>query len=764
MPSDTMTRHERLQLKYGENFPDLDRLDDLPSHERGLLWRHWLDSVIEQQSGSMGDKRLHWMRHRLMRWGHQWISTRDRRTWREVEAKGNRIRRTFNLLGPGLDFRIGLLEEQRPGWKHDPIPGMGVDGRETAEAQQAVVEWHFRTQRIWRLLRLAYTHAQTDGCCFLQVYVDKNAGPTISRTRRVLPGDAEYAGLEATGHATDEDGTIRLPLGPSSEVLDPGSEPSTFRGGLIRTRLLTANETYVDVEAQSVHGPNQPARWFISRRPRDLQAARTETGNLELEGEADASVIDPLNDSLEVAPRWTMGLPPYPRTRETSSNERVWDYTLYVAGDPDLGEDGLWVRVLGHHEMKRDKLPGGVIPVVRITDGSTDSEFYPRPVMSDWVSHQVTINALGSKILEYARMHSGSRLLALKDTLIEETYTAITGSVINYRGNKPEQMAPPRVSPDLWAMFTTEIERLEDKMGHNDLSRGKVSQVDSGFQDVSGRAVLGARELAERQFGPMIRAAADAMTDWAMLIVIYAQHLYKVPRLIPMVGRPDLAKRIDSETLTGEPNVFLDPETLMPLPRALRNQMLIDHLDRGLITEEEYRQRAPYAEVRSLTFGGTDHVNRAEWINTVLEERHEEFAEMDAEELYAPSTGLGIFWQDDPHVHMRHLLELALDERKPWSLRKLATDRWGIYAELARSKDHPIELEMGLATGQPVPRPPAPLEVLGVPNMVPQRQDPSRQLQVGRQRPGDVPGESAAPASSPAAELAATGPSSELER
>lgn len=740
-----MSKHERLLAKYGPMFPDLDLVDTLVDkgeyQEAGKLWRAWIDSQVQAQAEVMETKRLHWARHRLFRWGKQWISSRDGRTWREMGASGSRVRKEFNIIGPGLDFRLGLLEEQRPGWKHEPIPGMGVDGRETAEAQQSLVEWIFKTQKIWRLARLAYAQAQTDGVAFLQVYTDKNAGPVVERVRTISQDDERYPSLLATGHAQAEDGTITLPLGPSSEELDANASPSTFTSGELRTRLILAAETYCDLEAETVNGPNQAARWFLVRRPRDLQAARLETGRADLRADGGATYSQLYGDGLDGGSMHTLGLPPFPRKRMTDTDANVWDYTIYLSPDKDLDRGprkrGRTIRLLGDHMLARDTpLPGGLIPLARITDGSPDSEMYPRPQVSDWVPDQVTINALGSKIIEYVRMHSGSRLLSLKDTVIEETWNNITGSIINYRGAKPDVLQAPRVAPDLWAMFQQLIASLQDQIGHSDLNRGKVSNVDSGFQDVSGRAVLGAREMSERQFGPMIRAAADGMTDWAELVVVGAQTLYKLPRLIPMVGRADLAKRIDSDTLSGQPSVYLDPETLMPMPRALRNQMLIDHLDRGLIDTQEYAKRAPYAEIRSLNFGDHDQWERAQWVNTVMEERLDELADMPAIALYQPD-GLPVFWQDTPEVHMRALDEIILDERKPWPLRQMATDRWGIYAELARSKNFPAELEM-----QGMPRPPAPLEVLGVPNVVPQSGKPSKQARAGGSPGGRSPGAS----------------------
>jgi hypothetical protein len=295
-------------------------------------------------------------------------------------------------------------------------------------------------------------------------------------------------------------------------------------------------------------------------------------------------------------------------------------------------------------------------------------------------------------------------------------------------------------------MFTTAIGILEDKTGWTDLARGKVAGDASNFEDISGRAVLGAREMFERQFGPMVRATADAMTDWADLILVYARFLYSVPRLIPMAGRPDLAKRIDRTMLGDQSVVSVDPETLMPLPRALRNQMLFDHLKEGLITPQEYQKRSSFAEIRNLGMGETDQWNRAQWINMLLEDNWEDYATMEAIELYGPDAGILVFWQDDPPAHMRALEELILDERKPWQLRKIASDRWGIYMELDKSKSFPEELEM-----QGMPRPPAPLEVMGVPNVVQQKTEPSTQAVTGSGPPGTgaQPGALAAPETAP---------------
>jgi hypothetical protein len=321
--------------------------------------------------------------------------------------------------------------------------------------------------------------------------------------------------------------------------------------------------------------------------------------------------------------------------------------------------------------------------------------------MSEWCGDQIAINMLKSLIVKHARWFSGGRLLAQKNTVFDETFSNIVGSIVEYTGNKPDPFPTISAGSDAYRLLEIFQKSLEDKTFYNDLARGKVTEGGS-LQDVSGRALLGAQALFERAFGPVIRAVAEGTSDWADLIVAYAKYLFDEPRLIPIVGRGDLAKRISREMLGDQCLVYVDPETMMPMPRQYRHQMLFEMYQNGLITLEQYKKRAPFAEVRNVHMGELDQWDRAQWVNTVLEERFEELAMLMPDELYAPSN-TPIFYQDDPNVHQSALQELLLDERKPWDLRRLALDRWGIYDELLQAKMNPMM--------------PVPVEVLGVPPM-----------------------------------------------
>src|SRR5690348_11771604 len=73
---------DSLRRKFGPDFPEL-------TSTNGPDWRKWIEGQRKKQEPIMRDKRLHWSRHRHFRAGHQWISTRDGRLWREIQSDTN---------------------------------------------------------------------------------------------------------------------------------------------------------------------------------------------------------------------------------------------------------------------------------------------------------------------------------------------------------------------------------------------------------------------------------------------------------------------------------------------------------------------------------------------------------------------------------------------------------------------------------------------------------------------------------------------------
>lgn len=701
---DNEAQNLRLQV-YGTNFPD-------PAEQDGAKWRAWLDSRVKEQEGIIRDKRLHWARHRHFRAGRQWISQRDGRVWREMDNDKNELRMTLDLIGPTLDFRLGIIDEQRPGFKALPL-GFGVRAREMAEAQQRVAEHYYHCLKGQLLMREAAGYAQTDGAAFIRVFVDKNGGPVVKDVRMVEQTDARYADLVAQGYEVDEaTQQVVLPMDEEGNIAPVGSEVREYNEGDIGSDVIQAHEVWFDPEANSVNGPHRRAKWAFIMRVRNLQSARIETGDPKLPAESSNIARDPVLDSVDTAVMGSFqrGLPPFPMARQERGETTV-EFFLYIAPNKEAGLDkGLWRRIVGNKLMGgSDELPGGKIPLARLSDGSSDSSMFPRPVVSTWVPDQLTINALVTKIVEHVRLWAAGRVISQKGTMVSESFTTITGSLMEYTGAKPELLDAPRLVPDIWSSLQFFVKKLEDKGGWNDLARGRVTGEGSNFEDISGRAILAAGERLERTFGPMIRATADGMSELAVLWVDYCRWLFETPRMLNIVGRGDLAKAIDGKDLGYDSTVYMDPESLMPMPRAVKQQLLFEMLKIGLITAEQFNKRAPYAEVRDINMGDTEQWERAQWINTSLQERWEEMsqaAQSDPMSAFVPEMGgIAVLWQDDVAAHKRALLEIALDERKPLPLKDLALSRWAAYDQLERAKGMP-----GTATTPPVP-PSAPMPV-----------------------------------------------------
>lgn len=243
--------------------------------------------------------------------------------------------------------------------------------------------------------------------------------------------------------------------------------------------------------------------------------------------------------------------------------------------------------------------------------------------------------------------------------------------------------------------------------------------------------------MFERQFSNDIRAAAEGMSELAALWVDYSRWLYDEPRMIPFLGRGDLAKKIEGKDLGEESVVYVDAETMVLMPKSLRNQMLVDLVDRGWITLEEYKRRAPFADIRNVFMGDQPQWERAQWINTFIEEKWQELAEGEDFVLrFSPGVGMPILWQDDPAIHKRALEELIYDEMKPLPLRDIAMERWGMYDQLALSQ--PQESEQGLIPGVPLGEPVASV-VRGVPQHLAQQgqtAQPAGPPPVGGGQPG----------------------------
>jgi hypothetical protein len=351
--------------------------------------------------------------------------------------------------------------------------------------------------------------------------------------------------------------------------------------------------------------------------------------------------------------------------------EMVDSFRIYCEKSEYLPQ-GMTLIVIGRKVVFHGPLLCGRVPVMRMTDGSTDPAFYPRAIMEDWLDSQMRINAVLSKWVENVRLNAGPKMIGKEGSLVSETLTGTTMSFIAVRGmGGINELVQPltgfSLAPDAEKLLGLEIKAFEDLSGWNDVSRGQIGT------EQSGRAILAIREQLERIFAPPVSAAAEAIQEWGKISCAWMAFGFDEQRNLNVqgTGRPDLAVAVSAEDFDGVTDVWIDPETLMPMPRALRLFLLDDLFAKGLMSPVEYRRRLPFAWTRSLGSYDEDHEARAKRVVLALKQGQQ----------------LPILWQDDEAIHQDVLeRELILPDDTDPMIREMALMRWTQLAEQSAMK------------------------------------------------------------------------------
>jgi hypothetical protein len=358
------------------------------------------------------------------------------------------------------------------------------------------------------------------------------------------------------------------------------------------------------------------------------------------------------------------------RLRDEDVTER---FTVYVAPHADALPEGLHLVVVGDKVVfGPDRLMWGVIPVVPVRDGSSDPSYFPRPVMEQWLDHQMRVNALLSKWVENIRVNAGGRFLTRPNAIATETFMGGVTSMIEIRGAGPmsDTIQPVQgfsVGQDVKEALALEKTAFEDASGWNAVSRGQVT-------GESGRAIIASREQLERVFSPAVNALAMAFTDWAKVTLAGMAWGYDVPRALGAVGkgRPDLARAVSATDFDGISDVKVDAATMMPMPMAFRMYLLDNWLQTGVIDLKEYRRRQMFAVARDLGTPDEDQEARAMRVAEAIRMG------------YAPPE---LRWQDNEAIH-QDVLErqiLLQDDLSP-EIIAAAQERWTALANQAAQK------------------------------------------------------------------------------
>lgn len=636
LPDDEQSRALACAL-YGDDFP----LAYAENDESASAWVSWVRGRWSERRQSV-DFHLHQVeRNRLFRAGQQWVSATGLGPWREPVRPSESSRIVSNYIAPALDTRLQVITEQRPGFSVSPMT-LDPDDARKAEARQAALDFQYEQQQMARILKEGGYWAQTDGFAGLHTYWDDQAGPWDERM--------------------GENGE-RKPLGD------------------LRTDVVRVEQVRVSANASATRDP-----YYVIIREviPAVEAAQRygPTGAVAAGqglGAAIATGSDDLGDNSAMQ-QWVLQQSNPGEADRLRNTDVVERFTMYVDRHPDLLPNGLQIVVVGEAVVVGPMpLLFGVIPFVRLPDGASDPSYFNRPIMEQWIPHQQRINALVSAWVDSVRVNKGGRLLAKPGVLTKETFLGGLTSILEVTGagniNDAVQVFPNfSVGGDLKELLALEIKALEDKSGYNDTSRGQFSSGESG------RAIIAMREQLERVYAPSVMAMAHAMTQWGKVQLAGMAWGYDVPRDLGAVGkaRPDLARALKSDDFDGSADVKVEPETLMPMPKAMRLFMLDelfakrDQQGNALISAQDYRRLMPFAMLKAIQSPDADQEARANRI---------------ADAILTRGNVPPMRWQDNESIH-QDILErkILLQDDVEQDVIDAANARWMELAQQAAMK------------------------------------------------------------------------------
>jgi hypothetical protein len=611
---------------YGADFPGADKA----TAEDMAAWASWTRGLWESRREAV-QMHLHLVeRNRLFRAGQQWISANGLGPWREPARPRDAARVVYNMIDKALDQRLQIIVDQRPGFAVTPTTS-DPDDKRKAQAQQLALEYQHDQQQMQRLAREAGFWAQTDGIAFWHLYWDADRGPWDERLGE-RPGE-------------------KKPLGD------------------IGCQTLRVEQVRVSPNATATQAPH----WVVVREVISRAEAAFRYGVTGLDA-ADTTMMtgnQPAYSGSEGIGSWVLTqttIGEGQRLRDEDVTER---FTVYVAPHPDALPEGLHLIVVGDKVVfGPSPLLWNTIPVVAVRDGSSDPSYYPRPVMEQWIDHQMRVNALLSKWVENIRVNAGGRFLTRPNAIATETFMGGVTSMIEIRGAGPmgESIQPVQgfsVGTDVKEALALEKTAFEDASGWNAVSRGQAT-------GESGRAIIASREQLERVFSPAVQALAQAYTDWCKVSMAAMAWGYDVPRALGAVGkgRPDLARAVSTTDFDGQSDVRVEPATIMPMPMAFRLYLLDNWLQTGVIDQKEYRR--PFAIARDISTPDEDQEARARRV-------------ADAIRMGTPAPELR--WQDNEAIHQDVLeREILLQDDLAPQIIAAAQERWTALANQAAQK------------------------------------------------------------------------------
>ncbi len=616
---DEEKRRKALRAMFGEDFPLAK--DGTPNDND---WYRWSSNRWDNYRAGVSQNILWAERNRLFRAGQQNLSPYGSNgVWRPNPQPKDSVRIVRNMIRPALAWAIEVLSEQRPGWRFQPT-NTDADRQDKAEAQQRAVEYQYNAQDMHALSAELQYWAQTDGVSFAMTYWDSEKGA--------------WEELEA--------GKGAVPIGD------------------VGTRVCRIEQVRVSSEATA----NIPPMLWIVREiiPQSLGIAMYGPDILDQpEQQLLAQQVTQLSSVNQFA-----------YTPLYQEQKTVGRYTIFCDKSQWLPE-GLTLIVVGKKVVYGPKgLLMGRVPMVRYTDGSEDPQFYPTPKMNTLIGPQMRINQLLSKWYESIRKNSGGRYATKTGAVSAETLIGGEVSMLEVRttGDIRESIMPVQgflIGNDVKEALLAEKKEIEDQTGYNDQARGQFSS------DQSGKAIIAIREQLERTFAPFVGAFARGMTEWAKQQIGWMRFGYQMPRTVAILGkdRTDLGISLSSVDLDGVVDISVDPETLVPQPKALRQWMLDNAFDRQLISKEQWLERSPIGDVQDMQ--SPDKLQHAKGKRVV-------------EQIRLGQPQEPVVWQDNEGIQQSVLeRDLILAGGTPPDQMDAAMQRWQELAEQQKKKVTP---------------------------------------------------------------------------
>lgn len=620
-----------MRALYGPDFPPALH-EGVEERASSAEWASWARALWESRRSAV-QQHLHLVeRNRLFRAGQQWISSRGSGPWTEPPRPRDAARVVYNMIDKALDQRLQILMDQKPGFAVTPTTQDPEDKRK-AQAQQLALEYQYEQQGMAGVARAAAFWAQTDGVAFVHQFWDPDRGPW----------DEAMA---------DRDGE-RKPLGD------------------IGRQVLRVEQVRVSPNATAT----DPPMWVVIREVISRAEAAGRYGVTGLDA-ADLQATTgqaPADSGSDGIGSWVLSQTTVGEGQRLRDDEVTERFTVYLAPNADVLPQGLMLVVVGDAVVYGPReLLWGVIPVTPYRDGSSDPSYYPRPVVEQWLDHQVRVNTLLSKWFENIRVNAGGRFLTRPGAITTETFMGGVTSMVEVRGAGPmnDSILPVQgfsVGNDVKEALALEKTAFENASGWNAVSRGQVT-------GESGRAIIASREQLERVFSPAVNALAQAFTEWGKVALAGMAWGYSMPRSLGAIGknRPDLARAVTMADFDGQSDVKVEPATLMPMPMAFRLYLLDNWLQTGVIDLKEYRRRSMFAVARDIATPDEDQEARAKRV-------------ADALRMGEPAPPMR--WQDNEAIHQDVLdREILLQDDLPDAVIAAADERWRALAAQAQQK------------------------------------------------------------------------------